>query len=364
MTFITNGALNSQQHQAVLINRKEVQSLLKHLSSNDLYVALHNPRQTGKTTLLFQLQDQLRQDGYGVAYVDLEGRQDLPKAKFYEAVSSEILQEFDGVIEALPNDQQQRPRPRDQDTFTEFLKWLSKNSPRAPKLIIIFDEVGGVPDDTAKTLFSNLRRFHQAGRRNLNKDRDLHQKIMFIFAGALDLRLLTAGKNSPLYNVCKPFNLGDFTREDVRVLARNLRDLPPTHVQEIADNIYDWTCGHPYFTQALCTIADECEDCRKTKVDQLSDLIKKLVETNVIYREDMNLIHILKYLREHAQYRTPVFSILKNDPRKTVAEVEELVSIGILKRDEESFLSIRNRIYIERLNLYFADEEPLCGVTR
>jgi hypothetical protein len=361
MTFITNGALNIEEHRTVLIERKEFEKLVNHIGEKDLYIALHNPRQTGKTTMLFLLQDRLQKMGYGVAYIDLEGRDDLNKAEFYEAIANEILQGLDGIIEASLEDLRQMPQARGQDSFTEFLKWLSKHSPRAPKLIIIFDEVGGVPDETGKTFFSNLRKFHQAGRNNSKKDRDLYKKIMFIFAGALDLRRLTTGKNSPLRNVCTPFDLGDFTHEEVRLLARNLRELPVTHIEQIADSIYEWANGHPYLTQTLCALADECEDCRTIKIDELSELVKQLVETHILYGEDINLIHILKYLREEAQYRTPVFYVLKNsknNPRKTVARMEELFSIGILKRGANAFLAVRNKIYSERLSLFFDDEHP------
>jgi hypothetical protein len=357
-TFITNGPLNSDEHKAVLIQRSKLAKIAKQIHESDLYVAIHNPRQTGKTTALFELQEILLAEGLGVAYVDLEGRFDLTKPNFYASVANDVRQALAKVLDRSDEDEHPMPQAQDQNSFVQFLKWLSKYSPHAPKLVIMFDEISGVPTDVGKTFFPALRGFQQAGRNKQRKDRDLYQKIVFVFAGALDLHRLMADQNSPLHNICKPYTLDDFNQEEVRTLARNLQSIPPAQVQAIADSIYAWASGHPYFTQTLCAIVEDCPECRNTDVSKLSDLVTQLVEEHVLYTDDVNLAHILKYLRENEDYRAPVFSVLKNTPRKTVARVEDLVSIGILKRQKGSILALRNRIYSERLTNYFADEDP------
>ena len=100
----------------------------------------------------------------------------------------------------------------DQEAFGNYLTWLSAHTPRARKLILMLDEVGGVPEEISETLFPSLRRFFHRGRRP-SHTRDLYRRVMFIFAGALDLHLLRQGKNSPLWNICEFYSLHDFSLE-------------------------------------------------------------------------------------------------------------------------------------------------------
>ncbi len=69
--FEYRGALNPDDHRDIIVPRPELDRIQTHIANADLYIALRSPRQTGKTTLLFQLQANLHGHGYGAAYVDL-----------------------------------------------------------------------------------------------------------------------------------------------------------------------------------------------------------------------------------------------------------------------------------------------------
>ncbi len=68
----------------VNIHRKELNEIHGQVERGDLYIALLSPRQTGKTTLLYQVQDELHGKGYGVVYLDLENLGGLDELTFYQ----------------------------------------------------------------------------------------------------------------------------------------------------------------------------------------------------------------------------------------------------------------------------------------
>lgn len=355
--FITNGALNLTKHSAVVIERSKFKAMLEHIANDDLYIALHNPRQTGKTTTLYQMKKSLHGKGYGVSYIDLEGQDDMSKEAFYLWLANEIWQGLDTIIEYGSTETPPLQLSVDQNSFARYLKWLSAHSPQVRKLIIILDEIGGVPEITAKTFFPALRKFHGTGRNDQEKDQELHQRIMFVFAGSLDMGRLLQGDNSPIRSVCKEFDLDDFTLEEVRTLAANLDSFPATHIRAIADAVYEWTAGHPYLTQRLLVLADTCGSCRNAALGEVAGIIKQLTEQYVLFGQDVNLAHVLKQLREKREYSSAVFKVLDDTRRKTVMYVDDLLSIGVLKKAPDLSLAVRNEIYAERLRHFFNEKE-------
>lgn len=357
--FITKGALNADEHSHIMIHRAELDKIIEHIEHYDDYIALCNPRQTGKTTLLFQLQTSLQDRGYGVAYLDLMALDKKSEPEFYKIICEEMLA---GLAELIDDNPDLTPQgmsdltPQevaDEIDFSDFLMLLSARTPQARKVVLVLDEIGGVPEEIASTFFPALRKFFTKGRRP-SKQRDLYRKIIFCFAGALDLIRLTENKkNSPLSNVCTMFDIDDFSAEQVRRLVSNLSNFSLEHLNTIAVEVYGWTDGHPYLTERLCLILDDCEDCRRVNVSRLPDIIDDLVSTHFIDGDDVNLTHVMSPLRENKAYFTSAFEAVKKGNRKMVAHRKDLLTIGIIKRSVDHYLVARNRIYEECLNNFF-----------
>jgi len=143
----------------------------------------------------------------------------------------------------------------------------------------------------------------------------------------------------------------------VRHLAGNLEGFPPEKVRVTADAVYGWCDGHPYLTQRLFELTEASEECRRASLDQLPAAVDRLVATHLLYGDDANVTHILHYLQESETYRDQVFKILKQERRRSVMHADDLLSIGIIKRSRDQYLVIRNKIYVETLNTFFAEAE-------
>ena len=305
--FQTGGPLNPHEHRDIIVHRPELDRILTHIESADPYVALRGSRQTGKTTLLYQIQDRLHERGYGVVHLELSWRSNLNKAEFYQAICTDIRDQLSELPDGVSKDVLDFRHITDQDAFSDYLTRLSAHILWARKLIIMLDGIEGVSEEVSSTFFPSLRRFFHEGRRP-SKGRDVYRKIMFIFSGALGLQRLSQGANSPLQNICAPFSLSDFSQEDVHKLASNLRGFPPEHMEAIADAVYRWCDGYPYLTQRLYALIDETQACRGAKVYQLSEVVDGLVEDRILYADDPNLIHTINYLSIVSHFSEPIFN--------------------------------------------------------
>lgn len=298
--FIAGRPLNPKEHRDIIVQRPELDRILAHMQSGDLYVALCSPPQTGKTTLLYQIRDRLHGRGYGVVYLDLGGLSDLSKAEFYQRMCTSIHKGLGELIDVTSQPVMNLEHVTDQIAFSSYLTWLAAYTPQARKLILILDELAGVSEATSLILFPSLRSFFQNGRNALSEG-DLCRKIFFIFAGALDIQRLMQGRNSPLWNVCERFSLDGFSQEQVRNLARNLEDFSPEQVVAIADAVHWWCNGHPSLTQRLFAFIEASVECRRASLNQLPRVVEQLVEMHFLYGDDANLQHILHSLKQNQE---------------------------------------------------------------
>lgn len=344
----------------IIIKRAELYDTLNHLQNEDRYIALCSPRHTGKTTLLYQIQEHIRQQGNGVAYLDLSGFDDLDKPNFYQTISKEITEEFTDIIENNTNNSCNPNLVNNQIDFSEYLKCLSANTPKARQIVIIMEGLNGIPQNIAKTFFPKLRGFFTDGT-TPSRDRDLYRKVKFIFSGTYDLQLLLKGNNSPLRGVCKEFTINDFSLEQTISLAHHLQSLPSAMINDIGELVYKWCSGHPYLTQRLYALIDKNPECQTANVVQMDKVVESLINQNLLYSNDINLSHIVKFIKTNKKYADQVFNILDvtklGTDIRTVINLEELLINGCIKcSTNQSLVFIRNKIYEKALRNYFTQE--------
>ena len=185
-TFITGGPLNPVKHSNILIDRIELYEIIDHIKNEDNYIVLESARQTGKTTLLYQVQ-YLLHNNYGIVYLDFNKINKQREANFYCQICTKIKNELIELLISPSDAILETKNIINFQTFSKFLKSLSSQTPQIRKLILIFEEIGDIPEEIFKSLFDGLRGFFTEGR-GLGSDSDLCKKIMIICAGTLDTK--------------------------------------------------------------------------------------------------------------------------------------------------------------------------------
>ena len=340
--FIAGGPLDPVKNS--LIDRSQFKELIDHIEKKSLYIPLCCARQTGKTTLLFRLRHELRKMEYGCVYFYLGNLSRLNEVRFYQRLCDEIEEQLQNCFAAEKKHRPIIENIVDQPSLLDYLKSLALQSKKCRKIIIMLDEVGGVPQEFANSFWDGLRSIYTIG--------NVFRKFVFIFAGSLDMNDLAMSKNSPLLNVCcSPVALADFSLDQVKqLISGKLKD-----EEYLATAIHEWTSGHPYLTQKLCAAIEENDRYLNRTLDDYSDFIEGLVEDIFLNGDDPNLIHLFNHLTRNEKHLSFVKKILEGHEAKRSFRSRELEVFGVIARNDRGFYQIRNKIYRESLVRYFED---------
>ncbi len=254
LVFKTRGPLDPTADAHVCVPRPELDQLLRavHAPTVDAYLALQSSRQTGKTTILYQLRARLRPRGYGAALVDLAVIREQSEAELYRFVASEMLSDLQPVLNKSLRGLSAPDLPTSPVEFRNFLLEIARQT-HAPRLVIMIDEVEAVPEKHADAFFGTIRNVFSSRRK---EDEAAFDKYLFVFAGAKELHRLTGGSNSPL-NIAERIYLKDFDLAGVRMLVTNFKRASITAPDQTAQWIYEQTMGHPYLTQKVCSTIEQ-----------------------------------------------------------------------------------------------------------
>jgi hypothetical protein len=211
------------------------------------YVAILGPRFCGKTSLLQDVVESLRdEESCYCTYFDLDGLHILQIHRLFQQLARALhaaVPEADRLDLPLPVDE-----VRDGQDFRYLLATLLVSSSRP--VLVALDHIEVLPQYLAKAL---LRCF-----RVIYNERDVHReygKIMVLTAGALNLFALTASKVSP-FNVAHSISLADMDNEQSRILVdRMAKYLGARFSVSAANRIVEVTEGDRYLIRRLCQLS-------------------------------------------------------------------------------------------------------------
>lgn len=341
--FKTRGPLDPVTDRAIYVPRPELERLLRaaQATSVDAYLAILSSRQTGKTTLLYQLRHRLRPRGVGVALIDLAVLHDQSEDRLYGYVAGQLRSAF---AANLPRGAEKKDvaLPTNPIEFRRFLLDLARQV-RAPRLIVLMDEVEAVPEGVSDGFFGTWRSVFSSRRK---EDELAFEKYLLVLCGARELHRLTTGPNSPL-NIAERIYLKDFDVSGVQVLVDNLSRVGIGITPETAQWIYDYTGGHPYLTQKMCALIHAAHPTTVT-------LPIVQAAADEILRSDDHLEKMLLQIEAEPPVREQLEQIVagQNVPfsrlNPTVARLELLGAI----RDEKQCV-VRNALFAAALQHRF-----------
>ncbi len=334
-SFVAGGPLSTRRNKNIILERPELNLVLQRIQEKNNYnlLILQSPRQTGKTTLLFQIQNHFcGNEEYSVIYLDLSlFDNNIERNQFYPILLTLINKDL--PITFNPENVVNRMG------FYNYLDRVRVQTKKLTKIVILFNQISHLNHKIASDLFS----LHPV---NQNQD----AKIMFILAGAYELnrfaKELTLG-----HNYC--VNLQDFSHQQVITLGGNLQNFSDVFSEKISKSVYKWGNGHPYLTQRLFQLIDENEDIRKQEETKISGFIDELIEQYIKKQQDPNLNYIVNSLFNKIKDDSSYLEIVErfvNPETKLQEEVthqQELLTLGILKRDNQGDITMRNKMYKE-----------------
>ena len=317
---------------ATYVAREADRQTVAHLERLD-YVQITDPRQQGKTSLLFRLK-KLLPESYRVTYVDTESLRSDLEAAWYEDLASRLASQLAEVVDVAA-----APRACDCSTFRAFLLHLVK-APRPDArrpIVIALDEVGSLTMPWAEGFFRVLREVFTV------REFETPFKLLgFVLAGAFDPGTLIKDAAISPFNVAHWVRLDDFSLPELVTMAERMTVEEPSAA---AQGVHEWTDGQPYLAHNLCARLGRRDAGAGPDVDEAVQWL--------LHNDTHHLRALRRRLEDQpdlAKYAAHALSgRVKLSPTVNPRHFELAHVVGIVKADDHGRFRVRNRIYAEGL---------------
>jgi type II secretory pathway predicted ATPase ExeA len=320
---------------------------LEQLIERENYFVIHAPRQTGKTTAMLALANQLTSSGrYTAVMVSAEAG--APYNHDPEKAESIILRTWHSAIKARLPQELQPSNWVDANTeplIRDVLRVWAETSSRP--LVIFIDEIDTLQDEALISVLRQLRDGYP------DRPQSFPQSIGLIgLRDVRDYKVASGGSNR--LNTSSPFN--------IKVSSLTLRNFNAAEVQQLYQQhtletgqvftnnaiatAFELTQGQPWLVNAIAKEIVE-NMVRDTTIAITQEHIQKAKEI-LIARQDTHLDSLAERLRE-PRVKAIIEPILAGQALKdTPADDRQyLIDLGLLRRDPEAGLAVANPIYRE-----------------
>ena len=304
------------------------------------YFVLHAARQSGKTTALMALVEEINKKGeMNALYFTVETvqrftdpRDGIPKivesmrnAVLRHPIFKDLVRDPTSPIPAL------LPPPPGLDVKA-LLSMMSEYSKKP--LVVFFDEVDCLSDDTLVTFLRQLRDGYVTRRTS-----PFPSSIALV--GMRDIRDYkarirpdgqTLGDASPFNIIKRDLTISNFGRDDIaRLYAQHTEATGQVFCDGVVDKVYEYTRGQPWLVNAL---AEECVEIiheyrydEPITVDDIATAKEKIIRKNPVH------LDYLFYIARHPSVR-PFLDVALNgsitDAQREERQFRLLLLLGLL----------------------------------
>ncbi len=347
--FNVTGLCNPNDHFMVDPLRGLDETILS-LIANKYYFTIHAPRQTGKTTLLRALMNQINTDGNRICLyfsVETAGYRSISVNDANKNINKAIVESAKSF---LPLEYQ--PKHWEKASEMSFKDFVSQWTRELPKtIVLLIDEIDSLYDDALVSVLRQLRDGFQfrpdafpssialVGLRDVReykeKVRDNDRSI---------------GSGSPFNVKAESLTISNFSRLQIAGLFQQYtNEGGQVFIDEIIDLIFLLTGGQPWLVNALAReITDKILERDTSK--PISVEIVNQAKENLILRRDTHLDSLIDKL-QNPRVRPIIDAILSgadihyNEFNDDLKYVEDL---GIVVKDlKKDGVKISNQIYSE-----------------
>ncbi|WP_242032765.1 ATP-binding protein [Oscillatoria sp. FACHB-1406] len=321
---------------------------LETLIEQESYFVVHAPRQTGKTTAMLALAQQLTESGNSVAVVvSVEvGSAFNPNLSDAELA---ILGAWQNLISVrLPQELQPKTwvyeQPAGQRIQANLKAWAQDLS---KPLVLFIDEIDSLQDQTLISILRQLRDGYSI--------RPNHFPASVGLIGLRDVRdYKVASGGSERLNTASPFNikvssitLRNFNASEVAELyQQHTRETGQGFSPEATETAFDLTQGQPWLVNALAKeVVEKLVKDRSIEITKFHILEAKEI---LIARQDTHLDSLAERLRER-RVKAIIEPILSGQALGDTSNDDRqyLIDLGLLRRNPAGGLMIANPIYRE-----------------
>ncbi|MDJ0676304.1 MAG: AAA-like domain-containing protein, partial [Calothrix sp. MO_167.B42] len=211
-------------------------------------------------------------------------------------------------------------------------------------IVIFVDEIDTTLSlDFTDDFFAAIRYLYNARSRMSEL-----QRLSFVLIGvATPGDLIHDPKRTP-FNIGQRLDLTDFTWEEALPLAKGW-GLPREEGEEVLSWVLNWTGGHPYLTQRLCSTIQEQGKGNLSKADV--DYLVNIMFLGAMSKQDNNLQFVRDMLTKRAPDLVSVLTTYQKIRRDRRVQDEEQslvkshLKLSGIVRCENNVLQVRNRIY-------------------
>jgi hypothetical protein len=322
---------------------------LEELIQQRSYFVVHAPRQTGKTTAMLALAQQLTQSGrYAAVMVSAE----VGSAFNNDVGVAELAMIgtwHDTIVDVLPQDLQppvyhtEEPGRR----IRAYLRAWAQSSPLP--LVIFIDEIDSLQNETLISVLRQLR----DGYPNRPKNFPLSVGLIGL-RDVRDYKVASGGSNR--LNTSSPFNikvssitLRNFNAYEVQELYQQHTDnTGQVFTQQATATAFDLTQGQPWLVNALAKeVVEKMVKDRSIAITHEHILQAKEI---LIARQDTHLDSLAERLRE-PRIKVIIEPMLAGLELGNVPpdDIQFVIDLGLCKMSSQGGLTIANPIYREIL---------------
>ncbi|MEM8529141.1 MAG: AAA-like domain-containing protein [Bacteroidota bacterium] len=353
--FNTEGPIKTDLHYYISSDERWNFSHVIGLIQQQKYFVLHAPRQTGKTSALLALIEELNTFGqYEAVYANIEAAQaarenvkdgmravlsSISSGMYYFLKSSFLRKNFVRIFEESGHN----------TALTDLLAFWAEN---ADKPVVLFlDEVDTLIGDTLISLLRQIRAGYNQRPRAF--------PISIVLCGVRDVRdyrihssstkeIITGGS---AFNIkAESLRLANFTKAQIAQLYQQHTDATGQVFEDgILDLAWYYTEGQPWLVNA---IAYEATYRMQENRDRQRPITLEIFETakeNIILRRDTHLDQLTDKLREDRVRRIiePMLSGKNITQNHRPDDVQYVNDLGLIQLDINGEFRIANAIYKE-----------------
>ena len=363
--FNITGTCIPDKHYMVDISLKLNKIMI--LIDQGKYLSINKPRQYGKTTLLFLLENLLNKHKDFLALrISFEGLGDeifLSETDFSKA----FIELLDDELEFLNYNHRfynilEKGRHIKLKNLSKIITKFIKNSKQ--KVILIIDEVDKSSNNQLFLSFIGMLRDKYL-KRNENKDFTFHSVILSGVHDVKDLKLKIRPDHEHKYN--SPWNIASDLTFDLNFLPEEIASMLKSYssekkvnmdVNKISDILFYYTYGYPFLVSIVCKVIDE------EIMNDAPDLIWKteyieMSIAKILNKNNTNFGSLIKNLENNENLFNLVYSLILKGAQKTFNISNPLISIGTtygIFKDENNMLKVHNRIYEQLIYNYMTSK--------